>query len=314
MGARLSCLDHMPFGPQADAGETPPYGASPSSRRSLVHQCEAEAFEAEEMLTGLTAGRPAWTVEPHQLHPRRGYGSPAAPALAAGGRDALLAASVQAEYWGQDQHLEHVDAKVAASLQAETWRQDDFAQSLQAEAWQVCSQRVTRAAGAVALPLQDASARPPTARQPQESEVLSAAGQLHWRLSDYGLTAREIAGDGACQFRAVADQLFGDQELHPEVRTRAVLQLRSQVAKYEGFAVGESFEEYLERMAEPWTWGDNLSLQAIADTFDIEACLVTTFLQRSFVCIRPASGRPVQQIWLGFFAEWHYTSLAPLPS
>lgn len=225
--------------------------------------------------------------------------------------DAHVAASLQAEDWNHEVQREQVDAAVAASLQAETWREDNPASALQVEAWQVCSQRVAQAGGALPLPLEDASARPPTARLPLEAEVDSAASQLHWRLSDYGLRAREIAGDGACQFRAVADQLFGDQELHGSVRERALAQLRSYKTKYEGFAVGESFEEYLNRMAEPATWGDNLSLQAIADVFDVEACLVTSFLERSFICISPCSGKPAQQIWLGFYAEYHYTSLEP---
>lgn len=240
--------------------------------------------------------------------PQAGCAQPLAPASL----DAHVAASLQAEDWNREFHREHADAKMAASIQAETWRQDTVAESLLVEAWQVCSQRVAESGGATAVLLEDASARPPTARIPLEEEVESAAGQLHWRLSDYGLGAREIAGDGACQFRAVSDQLYKDQELHEAVRQRAIAQLKSSAARYEGFAVGESFMEYLERMAQPSTWGDNLSLQAIADTFDIEVCLVTSFLERSFICIKPASGCPVQQIWLGFYAEYHYTSLEPL--
>ena len=30
----------------------------------------------------------------------------------------------------------------------------------------------------------------------------------------YGMAEREMAGDGACQFRSVADQLFGDECYH----------------------------------------------------------------------------------------------------
>jgi len=231
--------------------------------------------------------------------------------------DGSLAQSLQAEAWNETpKHLPALfwsDSKVAASLQAEVWQQDCATKSLQVEAWQVCSQRVrARGAGPVSLPKQDVGARPPTSHPPFEEEVLSAAGQLHWRLSDYGLASREVVGDGACQFRAVADQLYRDQELHGSVRQIATRQLRLHAAKYQHFVEGETFANYLARMAEPTTWGDNLSLQAIADAFEIEACLVTTFLERSFISIRPASGRSTQQIWLGFYAEYHYISLEPL--
>jgi hypothetical protein len=30
----------------------------------------------------------------------------------------------------------------------------------------------------------------------------------------YGLAEREVVGDGACQFRVVADQLYGDERHH----------------------------------------------------------------------------------------------------
>merc|ERR1719401_1366401 len=51
----------------------------------------------------------------------------------------------------------------------------------------------------------------------------------------------------------------GGRELHGAVRQRAIAQLKSGAARYEGFAAGESFMEYLDRMAQPSTWGDNLS-------------------------------------------------------
>lgn len=226
--------------------------------------------------------------------------------------DIKLAESLQAEDWNREAYREQADARVAASLQAETWWGGSAPRQLQAEAWQICTQRVTQGAGAKAQPLADKNARPPSEPLPQVEEVMSAADQLQWKLSDYGLRSLNIVGDGACQFRAVADQLYQDQELHASVRERAVAQLKLNAAVYQGFAVGENFSEYLARMEDPHTWGDNLSLQAIADTYRVEVCLVTSYMQHSFICIKPGTGPPGQQIWLGFYAEYHYTSLEPL--
>lgn len=148
---------------------------------------------------------------------------------------------------------------------------------------------------------------------PLDDEVSSAEARLQWALSDYGLRSRDIIGDGACQFRAVADQLFQDQELHLKVREIAVEQLRCEAGRYAGFAVGESYEEYVARMAEPHTWGDNLSLQALADAYFVQVCILSSFLDRRFLCVYPAGDKkPVHQVWLGFFAEYHYTSLEPV--
>jgi len=235
--------------------------------------------------------------------------------------DVALAASLQAEVWSTpDQASDAKSAARCSALQyakAAHWRLKEDAllgASLQAEEWQECGRRMTSGPSACrALPLQDRRARPPTATAlPPEPEVNTAASRLYYKLSDYGLVARDIAGDGACQFRAVADQLYGDQELHAAVRNRAVEHLRVNADKYGGFVIGESFKSYLERMAKPYTWGDNLTLQAIADTCEVEICIVSSFHDRSFLQVLPVSGRASQQAWLGFYAEYHYTSLTPV--
>ena len=51
---------------------------------------------------------------------------------------------------------------------------------------------------------------------------LDAVSQLRNKLSELGWRERDVVGDGACQFRAVADQLWGNQERHSEVRRRYV--------------------------------------------------------------------------------------------
>lgn len=249
--------------------------------------------------------------------------------------DAAVAATLQAEVWqqplpsaasvpsfaslssagraGSDSaaSFSRADGVVAASLQAEAWREATPAMAAQVEAWQVCSMLVCRDSRATPCALGPPSSRPITVRRPAQSEVTTAEGRLHAEVARYGLRARAILGDGACQFRAVADQLYRDQNLHQAVRQRALTQLRSGRSTYSGFAVGEGFEDYLNRMMALDAWGDNLTLQAVADAFDIEVCLVTSFSDRNFICIPPVSGRPSQQIWLGFFAEYHYTSLEP---
>jgi len=38
------------------------------------------------------------------------------------------------------------------------------------------------------------------------------------QLARYGLRVKETRPDGNCMFRAVADQMYGDQERHEEIR------------------------------------------------------------------------------------------------
>merc|ERR1719203_88325 len=50
--------------------------------------------------------------------------------------------------------------------------------------------------------------------------------RLNEHLADYTLCMKEIAEDGNCLFRSVADQLFGDTARADEVRERAVVYMR----------------------------------------------------------------------------------------
>jgi len=45
-------------------------------------------------------------------------------------------------------------------------------------------------------------------------------------LATYNLQERMVKGDGACQFRALSDQLYGNEQHHGTVRARAVTQVR----------------------------------------------------------------------------------------
>ncbi|KAJ1456920.1 hypothetical protein M885DRAFT_516504 [Pelagophyceae sp. CCMP2097] len=146
------------------------------------------------------------------------------------------------------------------------------------------------------------------------------------RLQDFGLVEHSVEGDGACQFRALAHQLFGDQGKHAVVRHAVVQQLRCAPDTYQNF-VHENFEAYALRMAQPREWGDHVTLQATADAYRIKITVVTSYAERSFIRVKPtlygdADGcaspsrrhpctRARRNIWLAFWAETHYSSIEP---
>jgi hypothetical protein len=73
------------------------------------------------------------------------------------------------------------------------------------------------------------------------------------------LMQRKIARDGNCLFRAIAHQLFGDENLHTIVRTSIVLFLRlnSDIFKQ---SISCGWEAYLEKMSKPSEWGGKATL------------------------------------------------------
>ncbi|VDM72352.1 unnamed protein product [Strongylus vulgaris] len=99
-----------------------------------------------------------------------------------------------------------------------------------------------------------------------------------------GFEIRPVRGDGSCMFRAVADQLYADQEMHGEVRrlcmdymvglmfTAFCLRydyLVIQARNRDHFApfVAEDFSSYIARKRRPGQHGNHVELQAISEMF-----------------------------------------------
>jgi hypothetical protein len=120
---------------------------------------------------------------------------------------------------------------------------------------------------------------------PSELEVEQAHIPLREKIHAYGLRERKVKGDGACQFRAVSDQLYGDEVHHMEVRRAAVLQLEKESNYYCDFVEG-SYDAYLVNMCEPDTWGDHLTLQATADAFGLSINLLSSY-SSDVVAVQP---------------------------
>ncbi|GLJ23613.1 hypothetical protein SUGI_0447190 [Cryptomeria japonica] len=90
------------------------------------------------------------------------------------------------------------------------------------------------------------------------------------QLSQMGLRIVDIRGDGNCLFRALSDQLCGDQESYAEYRQKVVQYMVSHPEEFAGFlSEGEagSFEEYCTKMSQDAEWGGNLELQAASMAF-----------------------------------------------
>ena len=105
---------------------------------------------------------------------------------------------------------------------------------------------------------------------PREQNTLPRQQQMDalfaQRLLKCGMVETQIEADGNCQFRALADQLFdGDQERYAECRAAAIVQLRSEPDRYKEF-VTEDWRTYVSKMENDKEWGDNITLQAAADS------------------------------------------------
>ncbi|XP_057770263.1 OVARIAN TUMOR DOMAIN-containing deubiquitinating enzyme 7 isoform X3 [Salvia miltiorrhiza] len=98
--------------------------------------------------------------------------------------------------------------------------------------------------------------------------------ELREQLDALGLKIIQVTADGNCFFRALADQLEGDEDQHDKYRGMVVGFIKDNREMFEPFVEDEvPFEEYCHSMGEDGTWAGHMELQA--------ACLVT----RSNICI-----------------------------
>ncbi|KAK0585587.1 hypothetical protein LWI29_030923 [Acer saccharum] len=71
--------------------------------------------------------------------------------------------------------------------------------------------------------------------------------RLSERLATYGLAELQIEGDGNCQFRALADQLFRNPDYHKHVRKEIIKQLKHFKKLYEGY-VPMKYKTYVKQI------------------------------------------------------------------
>ncbi|XP_017783192.1 PREDICTED: OTU domain-containing protein 5 isoform X2 [Nicrophorus vespilloides] len=86
-------------------------------------------------------------------------------------------------------------------------------------------------------------------------------------LSDLGYEIKLMNEDGACLFRAIADQIFGDQELHYMVRTSCmdyIVKNKDFFAAY----VTEDFDKYVARKRKWNVHGNHLEIQAMSEMYN----------------------------------------------
>ncbi|KAK6026081.1 yippee putative zinc-binding protein [Ostertagia ostertagi] len=85
-----------------------------------------------------------------------------------------------------------------------------------------------------------------------------------------GFDIKVVRGDGSCMFRAVADQLYADQDMHGEVRRLCMdYMARFSERNRDHFApfVAENFSSYVARKRQPGQHGNHVELQAISEMF-----------------------------------------------
>ncbi|KAK9109241.1 hypothetical protein Sjap_017301 [Stephania japonica] len=138
-------------------------------------------------------------------------------------------------------------------------------------------------------------------KQPDVSEFRSQVDSL-------GLKIIQVTADGNCFFRALADQLEGNEEEHEKYRLRVVKYIKDHREEFEPFIEDDvPFDEYCQSMEKDGTWAGNMELQAASLVTQSNICIHRVMSPRWY--IRNFDDRSALMIHLSYHNEEHYNSL-----
>lgn len=148
----------------------------------------------------------------------------------------------------------------------------------------------------------------------EDTCVAQARARLQSVMDMYHVKASPIQADGNCQFRALAQQFYGDESQHQVIRTAVVKQLEAAPERYADF-VQEAYTDYLKRMGRDGEWGDNVTLQAASDALASDVHILTDQPGAEYLQVHSngkIDGTTHKSLWLTFLAEMHYEAVLPL--
>ncbi|KAF2070048.1 hypothetical protein CYY_008630 [Polysphondylium violaceum] len=133
------------------------------------------------------------------------------------------------------------------------------------------------------------------------------------QLEPMGLIIKDVAGDGNCLFRSIADQLEDNPNSHMKYRQAICKFLIANKEMFAPFVDDEehdSYEEYVEEMQEDTTWGGNIEIQAASLLYSVNITIHQ--LNQPRWDIENFFGNKPRTIQLSYHNDEHYNSVRPI--
>ncbi|XP_061745058.1 OTU domain-containing protein 5-A isoform X1 [Nerophis ophidion] len=145
----------------------------------------------------------------------------------------------------------------------------------------------------------------------QAVDPATAEQQEHWfekALQDKkGFVIKKMKEDGACLFRAVADQVYGDQDMHEVVRKHCMDYLMKNADYFSNY-VTEDFTTYINRKRKNNCHGNHIEMQAMAEMYNrpVEVYQYSTEPINTFHGIHQNNDEPIR---VSYHRNIHYNSV-----
>ena len=102
-----------------------------------------------------------------------------------------------------------------------------------------------------------------TLNKDQEQKIINNLEKLHFFI-------KKTKGDGNCMFRAVSDQVYGNEDYHDIIREKCMDYLLIEREFFSQFVEGgeKEFDNYVNMKRKSGVWGDDVELQAISEIYN----------------------------------------------
>eukprot|EP00268_Persea_americana_P013104 TRINITY_DN15704_c0_g1_i26.p1 TRINITY_DN15704_c0_g1~~TRINITY_DN15704_c0_g1_i26.p1 ORF type:complete len:400 (-),score=88.50 TRINITY_DN15704_c0_g1_i26:234-1286(-) len=154
------------------------------------------------------------------------------------------------------------------------------------------------------------SQKPKPKRQPTVKQHGKQADIAHFRsqLDALGLKIIRVTADGNCFFRALADQLEGNEEEHGKYRQMVVQHILKHREEFEPFIEDDApFDEYCKSMEKDGTWAGHMELQAASLVTCSNICIHHIMSPRWYIQNFDRPG--TRMIHLSYHDGEHYNSI-----
>ena len=141
------------------------------------------------------------------------------------------------------------------------------------------------------------------------------------RMESHGLHIVEMEGDGNCLFRAVAHQMYLNENRCVELRAICCDFMIEHRDRYESFC-SSNFDDYIKHLRNDGTWGDHLEIKALEEIFDrliiiynSESKVITPMNlinineKQKLEMISKSTGIPINPILISYHGKVHYNSV-----
>lgn len=144
----------------------------------------------------------------------------------------------------------------------------------------------------------------------KERRLQEGVKALDVRLEECSMARVKMEGDGNCQFRALAWNVYKDAEQYALIRRQATEHIEKRRGEFEiYFDSPRAFDKWLREMKRDRTWGDELTLRAACDVLGMKIHVVQSTAANWYLLYEPETQVSKRMVFISYISPVHYDAI-----